>query len=774
MGEINTLIEKSIQTWKDDGLSMVVRKAGRYLASSKKAQEEQRGRPEQTFSDVLFINGCCLPHPSRYRVTHQREQLWAADVSNNEVFYTQLTMEMERMYRVFIFFRCPYTDRIGAFIKKAKADHKTVLYDIDDLMFDRTYTDTIAYVQSMPDAERNAYYEGIAGNQKTLLLCDGAVTTTERLAEELRKYVPKVYINRNVASEEMLYLSHQALEKKRTIDGQHSGKSRGGKSRKTFRKKEGKAKKQIRTEKRQPAMKKNVSKQQVRLGYFSGSITHNADLQMILPVLVKLMDRYPGLSLFIGGELQCPPQLARFGKRIERFQFGDWHTLPEKIAAVDINLAPLEQTVFNEAKSENKWIEAALVKVPTAASRVGAFAQMMEDGVTGVLCATLEEWEKKLSRLIEDAALRKKIGNHAYEYCRSYCTSVYTAARFAAYIRSTMTPNIAVILPVLQISGGALVALKHCALLKQAGYDVTVINQGSETDRIVRQDGITINVVNYWQVSIAAYLDKAVATLWSTVRLLEEYARIGQRYYHVQNFETDFYQPGNSFKIDANRTYCTRLPLRYITISKWCLGWLEDTYGKQAGYAPNGIDTARFYPVRRNWNGRKRRILIEGNSEDYYKNVDESFRIAERLDPDRYEIWYLSYQGKPKEWYHVDRFFHKVPYAKVADIYRQCDILIKSSRLESFSYPPLEMMATGGFVVAAPNGGNVEYLRDGENCLFYTPKHLQTAVQAVARITDEPQLRERLYENGIATAAARDWEKIRGSILRLYGAGEEK
>jgi len=37
--------------------------------------------------------------------------------------------------------------------------------------------------------------------QKTMKMCDCAITTTQRLAEELRKYVPLVYINRNVASE---------------------------------------------------------------------------------------------------------------------------------------------------------------------------------------------------------------------------------------------------------------------------------------------------------------------------------------------------------------------------------------------------------------------------------------------------------------------------------------------------------------------------------------------------------------------------------------------
>lgn len=55
----------------------------------------------------------------------------------------------------------------------------------------------------------------------------------------------------------------------------------------------------------------------------------------------------------------------------------------------------------------------------------------------------------------------------------------------------------------------------------------------------------------------------------------------------------------------------------------------------------------------------------------------------------------------------------------MGEVYASCDILIKTSLLESFSYPPLEMMATGGIAIVLPNDGNVEYLKDGENCLLY-------------------------------------------------------
>ena len=44
------------------------------------------------------------------------------------------------------------------------------------------------------------------------------------------------------------------------------------------------------------------------------------------------------------------------------------------------------------------------------------------------------------------------------------------------------------------------------------------------------------------------------------------------------------------------------------------------------------------------------------------------------------------------------------------------------------------MMATGGYVVAVPNEGNKEYLKDGENCLFYEQGNIDEAVEKICGI----------------------------------------
>ena len=62
------------------------------------------------------------------------------------------------------------------------------------------------------------------------------------------------------------------------------------------------------------------------------------------------MERYTNLRLHLVGELDIPEVLQQFGSRIIIHSFIDWKELPRLISDVDINLAPLEDTIFNRAK----------------------------------------------------------------------------------------------------------------------------------------------------------------------------------------------------------------------------------------------------------------------------------------------------------------------------------------------------------------------------------------------------------------------------------------
>lgn len=724
MNKIKGLLKKVKYTLKNEGLVSLIKKIFNYLKF--KITSINR-KYDKGFKDILFINGCSLPHPQRYRVDHQIEQFESYGLSCDKIDYDKLTLDMVRFYRGFIFYRCPILPTIEEFIKIAKENNKTCFYDIDDLVFDLEHTNMIKFLDTMSEDERNLYNDGVIRMGKTLDLCEYGIASTERLQTEMSKHLKEVYVNRNVASEKMVKYSQEALE----------------------------------------SVVKDENK--IIMGYLSGSITHNDDFKLIMPTIVKLLKEYDNLYLEIVGLLDLPEEMDEVKDKVITAPFMDWKELPKLIRSIDINLAPLEDTIFNEAKSENKWTEAALVKIPTVASNVGAFKSQINHNETGLLCNNSKDWEQSLKKLIKDKEFRNYIGNNAYLEIMNNHITTKSGYGVVEFVKSKLRKNICFVLPSPNISGGVMVALKHGLILKNNGYDVTLININKETknvDRLVENKEYLFVIPKY-KTELLSYVDTMVATMWLTLDFVRKYFNCKNKKYLVQNMETEFYKNGQYEKRSANSTYNNIFNIEYLTISKWCQKWLRDDFHTEAKYVSNGIDLNVFPYRKRDFSG-KIKILIEGNCNDYYKNVDESFKITNKLDKSKYEIYYLSYQKEPKSWYYVDKFYHKIPHDEVGKIYNDCDILIKTSILESFSYPPLEMMATGGYVVALQNDGNSEYLKDDYNALIYKKGDIDDAIRKIESIVNDKKLRDKLEKNGLLTAKEHNWKNLEKEIIDLY------
>lgn len=382
--KIVRLVKKFTEVLKEDGLlkslKRVVHFIGNKRGRSARRQDIQTARKMK--GDILFINGYCLENPIRYRVLHQMEQLQECGMSCAKIYFEDLELGMIDNFQIFIIFRCACTKELKIFIEKIKEKKKKVLFDIDDLVIDTKYTDSVPFVQNFSRRDKETFDRITIATGETLKLCDAAITTTEALAEELRKYVSKVYINRNTASEEMVKYSEKAYEQRKR------------------------------------------NSEQIWLGYFSGSLTHNKDFEIIRPALMRIMEEFQMVHLLLVGELEASDELKKFNSRIIQNGMVSWRELPSMIAKVNVNLAPLEDTLFNRAKSEIKWIEAALVHVPTIASRTGAFERMIEDRKTGFLVNNTEEdWYACLKEVIEGKDKRENIGEQAYEFVMQHCTT---------------------------------------------------------------------------------------------------------------------------------------------------------------------------------------------------------------------------------------------------------------------------------------------------------------------------------------------------------------
>ena len=330
--------------------------------------------------------------------------------------------------------------------------------------------------------------------------------------------------------------------------------------------------------------------------------------------------------------------------------------------------------------------------------------------------------------------------------------------------KSRLTPTIAYLIPGTGISGGIAVILEQVNRLRRAGYDVFMISQDNK-DSISWWPSNEVPIIPFDTPHryLLEGIDTLVATGWTTVRMLDHFTA-GRKLYFVQSDERRF-DDRPEFKRLVHETYLRR-DIEYVTMAGWICRWLKQEFGHNCDYVPNGIDAHRFHDVKPlELKGRKLRILMEGPIVIPFKGMAEA--AAALADCADCEIWIVSSAGRPQPGWRCDRFFEAVPYAEMAAIYASCDILLKMSRVESFSYPPLEMMATGGSVVVHEVTGLEEYAVDEENCLIVSD--VASARKAIRRLIDDPALRARLGAAGREAADGMGWERSMPSLLRAVG-----
>lgn len=83
----------------------------------------------------------------------------------------------------------------------------------------------------------------------------------------------------------------------------------------------------------------------------------------------------------------------------------------EEIARFDIGIMPLkEATPWSRGKCAYKLLQYMAAGIAPVASPVGMNTEVVEDGVNGLLAADPRGWERCLTRLLDDAPLRLRLG----------------------------------------------------------------------------------------------------------------------------------------------------------------------------------------------------------------------------------------------------------------------------------------------------------------------------------------------------------------------------
>jgi glycosyltransferase involved in cell wall biosynthesis len=417
---------------------------------------------------VVIIAELTLPQCAKYRVWQKQAHFAALGVPCQVVDWRleQDSLSAAAVATLAILYRVPAFPPVRRLIDTLHVLRVPVAWEVDDLIFDAGLFLQNRNLDTLDPALRESVLSGVDLYRDAMLACGRGIASTPHLAAAMRAAgLADVAVVENALDADTLALAERIRAARRPHDG-------------------------------------------VVISYGSGTKTHDADFRAAAPALLRLLAARPEVRLRIVGDLNLPTEFAAFGARVEHLpptHFGRYMTM---LGDSDISIAPLEPTLFNDAKSNIKFLEAAILGVASVCSPAANFVDLVRDGETGLLAAGDEAWFTALDRLAGDAALRARLAEAArLAVLDRYAPLAVARAQVAPLLREVPDARPAGRLRVLLANvyyaprsyGGATLVVEEMAHRLHARPDcevfvATALPAGLEPRRLVRrdQDGIAV------------------------------------------------------------------------------------------------------------------------------------------------------------------------------------------------------------------------------------------------------------------------------------------
>lgn len=155
-------------------------------------------------------------------------------------------------------------------------------------------------------------------------------------------------------------------------------------------------------------------------------------LQSIAPVLAEVCrDGAARLRLIGSGPVDLPGVDVEVLPWSSESEVALMHTF-------DVGIMPLPDEPWARGKCGFKLIQYMACGLPVVASPVGVNGEIVEEGESGFLASSPDEWQQALKALMADAGLRKRMGMHGRSRVEErYCLQV-AAPKLALLLRSVM------------------------------------------------------------------------------------------------------------------------------------------------------------------------------------------------------------------------------------------------------------------------------------------------------------------------------------------------
>lgn len=325
---------------------------------------------------VAIIAELSIPQCKKYRVIQKQEMLEELGIPCSVTSWTDSNEAKKQisLASVVIFYRVPGFDSVMDLIAECRRLNIKTLWDVDDLIFDEDVLKTSSTINSLEPAEREGVINGAKLYRQAMLACDEGIASTSGLAKAMKEAgLETVYVVENALDDETLAAAN-------SIEG--------------------------RLKKQEDGL--------IRIIYGSGTKTHNIDFLEAAPALANILKENPNVRFRIIGYLELPEYFDDVQSQIERIPFCNYTEYLTYLSECDISIAPLENFVFNDAKSNIKYLEASITKVASVCSPRAAFADVIVNGENGFLADSEQQWHEAFATLIQNPELRDSMAQAAY------------------------------------------------------------------------------------------------------------------------------------------------------------------------------------------------------------------------------------------------------------------------------------------------------------------------------------------------------------------------
>ncbi|WP_277394534.1 glycosyltransferase [Neisseria mucosa] len=325
---------------------------------------------------VAIIAELSIPQCKKYRVIQKQEMLEELGIPCSVTSWTDSNEAKKQisLASLVIFYRVPGLDSVMDLIAECRRLNIKTLWEVDDLVFDEDVLKTSSTINLLEPAEREGVINGAKLYRQAMLACDEGIASTSGLAKAMQEAgLETVYVVENALDDETLAAA-------RSIEG--------------------------RLKKQEDGL--------IRIIYGSGTKTHNIDFLEAAPALANILKENPNVRFRIIGYLELPEYFDEVQSQIERIPFCNYTEYLTYLSECDISIAPLENFVFNDAKSNIKYLEASITKVASVCSPRAAFADVIVNGENGFLADNEQQWHEAFDTLIQNPELRDSMAQAAY------------------------------------------------------------------------------------------------------------------------------------------------------------------------------------------------------------------------------------------------------------------------------------------------------------------------------------------------------------------------